>query len=232
MSPPLAEATRAKVLPFSTAGALDEGAFIDTGSWVLAHRGAEVVRVSLDGSKLEGAHNLENIAAALAAVTALGGDPERAAVALCGFRGLPHRAETVAEVHGVTFVDDSKATNPGAAQRSLSSYEQPIVWIAGGRDKGLDFQELAITASARVRTAVVVGETAEKLMSTLSGHVDVVAAASIDDAVKVALHSARAGDVVLLAPACASQDQFRDYAERGDVFRAAVERLSAEGANR
>ncbi len=228
----MAGSTRANVLPFSTAGALDEGAFIDTGSWVLVHRGAETVRIGLDGSKLEGAHNLENVAAALAAVAALGGDPSRAAAALCEFRGLPHRAETVAEVNGVTFVNDSKATNPGAAKRSLSSYEQPVVWIAGGRDKGLDFEELAVTASVRVRAAVVVGEAAEKLKGTLSGHVEVLTAVSIDDAVRIASHRARAGDVVLLAPACASQDQFRDYAERGDVFRAAVERLREERADR
>ena len=228
----MAETTRATVLPFSTAGALQSGAFIDTGSWVLIQRGAEMARVSLDGSKLEGAHNLENVAASLAAVAALGGDPSRAAKALFDFRGLPHRAETVAVVNGVTFVNDSKATNPGAAQRSLTSYEQPVVWIAGGRDKGLEFEELARTASAHVRTAVVVGEAADKLKGTLSGLVEVVAASSIDEAVRIASRKARTGEVVLLAPACASQDQFRDYAERGDVFRAAVERLRAEGANR
>lgn len=236
----MADATRANVLPFSSTGALDtfsgiEGieelercAFIDTGSWVLVGRDREILRVALDHSKLEGAHNLENVTAALAAVTALGGDPMRAARALCSFRGLPHRSERVAEVRGVTFVNDSKATNPSAAERSLSSYAQPVVWIAGGRDKGLDFHELAKTANLRVRTAIVVGEAAEKLKGSLAEHVEVVAAASIDDAVRVASRKARAGDVVLLAPACASQDQFRDYAERGDVFRASVERLKAE----
>ena len=228
----MAESTRARVLPFRTSGPLDVGAWIDLGSWVLRTRSAEgteeVVRIPFDGAALAGAHNLENIAASLTAIHALGADPERAAAALATFTGLRHRTEVVAVVGGVTFVDDSKATNPGAALRSLTSFEQPVVWIAGGRDKGLDFSVLAEAASQRVRAAVVIGEAAGALKDTLSGRLAVRAAESIEDAVRSAAGCAHVGDVVLLSPACASQDQFRDYIERGEHFRAAVEQLAAE----
>ena len=126
----------------------------------------------------------------------------------------------------------SATTNPGAALRSLASFTAPVVWIAGGRDKGLDFAPLAEAASGRVRAAVLVGEAAGKLKDALADRVAVHAAASLDEAVQAAARLAREGDVVLLAPACASQDQFRDFAERGERFREAVARLEPGGAQR
>jgi UDP-N-acetylmuramoylalanine--D-glutamate ligase len=127
-------------------------------------------------------------------------------------------------------VNDSKGTNPGAACRALEGFARPLVWIAGGRDKGLDFSELAACAQGRVRAAVLIGEAAGKLADALAGRVPVHRAAAIDEAVRRAAELARPGDVVLLSPACASQDQFRDFEERGERFRRAVAALAAAGS--
>lgn len=220
----LAGRARGRVFPFRRDGPLEIGAWLDLDAVALCDEQRRRWRVSLDGMRLEGAHNRENALAALAAVTALGADPERAATALASFSGLPHRVETVATLDGVTWVNDSKATNPGAALRSLASFDAPIVWIAGGRAKGLPLAALAKAAGERARAAVLIGEAAEQLRDALANRIDVRSAASLDEAVSIAAELARPGDVVLLAPACASQDQFRDFAERGERFRAAVAR--------
>ena len=228
----LAETATARVLPFRTEGPLEHGAWLDAGCVLLREAGGDVTRVALDGMPLSGAHNRENTVAALAAAWAAGADPKRAVSALASFRGLPHRMQSVGRVKGVLYVDDSKATNPGAALRSLASFATPVIWIAGGRDKGLDFAPLAELAGERVRAAVLVGEAAGKLKDALADRVAVHAAASLDEAVQAAARLAHSGDVVLLAPACASQDQFRDFAERGDRFQQAVARLEPGDAPR
>jgi UDP-N-acetylmuramoylalanine--D-glutamate ligase len=143
------------------------------------------------------------------------------------FRPLPHRTELVAQARGVTWVDDSKATNPGAALRALEGFSQPIVWIAGGRAKGLDLAPLADAARARVRAAVLIGEAAAQLEQGLRGGPPVHREASIEDAVRRAGEIARPGDVVLLAPGCSSHDQFANFEERGRRFRDAA-RAQAE----
>jgi UDP-N-acetylmuramoylalanine--D-glutamate ligase len=222
----MADRTRARVVPFSTRGPLERGACLDAGAALLREPGHPPLRVPLGDLRLEGAHNRENALAALAAVWAFGVDPLRAASAFAGFQGLPHRAEAVARVRGVLYVNDSKGTNPGAAGRALEGFAGPLVWIAGGRDKGLDFSELAACAAGRVRAAVLIGEAADKLAAALAGRVEVHRAAALDEAVKRAAELARPGDVVLLSPACASQDQFRDFEERGERFRQAVGALA------
>ena len=228
----LAETATARVLPFRTEGPLEHGAWLDAGCVLLREPGGDVTRVALDGMPLSGGHNRENTVAALATAWAAGADPKRAVSALASFRGLPHRMQSVGRVKGVLYVDDSKATNPGAALRSLASFATPVIWIAGGRDKGLDFAPLAELAGERVRAAVLVGEAAGKLKDALADRVAVHAAASLDEAVQAAARLAHSGDVVLLAPACASQDQFRDFAERGDRFQEAVARLEPGDAPR
>jgi UDP-N-acetylmuramoylalanine--D-glutamate ligase len=222
----LADRTRATVVPFRTSGIGTFGAWLDAGACVLhapAVFGASTpLRIPLQHSKLRGAHNLENITAALCAVAAFGVDPIGAAAALVDFEGLPHRGEVVASAGGVTFVDDSKATNPGAAIRSLSGAGAPVVWIAGGRGKGLEFDALAEAACAHARAAVLIGESASDLEVALGGRIEVKLAPDIEEAVSCAARCARPGDTVLLSPGCASQDQFRDFAERGERFRAAA----------
>jgi UDP-N-acetylmuramoylalanine--D-glutamate ligase len=221
----LAENAIGQVFPFRMQGAVSPGAFLDTGSVVLCKKDASPIRISLDAMQLTGLHNRENVVAALAAVHAAGVDTVRAADALASFANLPHRSEFVEQVRGVRYIDDSKATNPGAAICSLAGFSENLIWIAGGRDKSLAYGELADAAVKRVRAAVLIGESAKKIEAALAGRVDVCAAASLEEAVQRASQLAQPGDVVLLSPACASQDQFRDFQERGERFRAAVTEL-------
>jgi len=224
----LAHETKARVYPFRTSGPAPGGAWLDGASAVLSDASGRTTRVSLDGMRLAGSHNRENALAALAAASAAGADPVRASAALAVFPGLPHRSQIVGRVGGVTWIDDSKATNAGAAMRSLTAHAEAVVWLAGGRDKGLDFSELADVAARRARAAVLIGEAADKLERALAGRIEVHRADSIEAAVRIAADLAGGRGIVLLAPACASQDQFRDFAERGDRFRRAVEALGAE----
>jgi UDP-N-acetylmuramoylalanine--D-glutamate ligase len=132
----------------------------------------------------------------------------------------------------VRFVNDSQATIPAAAIAGLEAFEAPIVIIAGGKDKGLDYAAFADAIAARTRAAILIGETADELERLIGDRVPVRRARQMDDAVAVAARLARAGDVVLLAPAAASFDMFVDYAARGDAFRAAVAGLTAQAGRR
>ncbi len=182
-------------------------------------------RVGLEALPISGPHNEENLMAALLATAALGADLGKAVDALPGFRGLPHRSELVADRAGVAWIDDSKATNPHAALRALEGCTSPVVWIAGGRDKGLEFGGLVECAAGRVREAVLIGEAAPKIAQALEGRVPATETGNLRAAVARAAAVARPGDVVLLAPACASQDQFENYEARGRAFQAAVAEL-------
>jgi UDP-N-acetylmuramoylalanine--D-glutamate ligase len=175
---------------------------------------------------IRGAHNRENAAAAAAAARAAGISDGAIAKALRTFRGVPHRLELVREVDGVSFVNDSKATNPEAAERALASFPPGVRVILGGSLKGTPFRALARTARERGAQAYLVGEAADELAAALAAeNVPFVRAGDLTTAVRRAFADARAHDVVLLSPACASYDQFRDFEERGDRFRALVEEL-------
>jgi UDP-N-acetylmuramoylalanine--D-glutamate ligase len=219
----------ARTLLFSTRRPCAEGAFLD-GAEVVLRLGGRSTRLAPPGGSLPPSPMRDNALAALLAAVAVGADPARALGGLSDFRALPHRMETVRTWRGVRFVDDSKATNPGAAEAALRGQEGPVIWLAGGRDKGTAFEGLTETAKARVRTALVYGEAAPKLEETLAGRVPVERLATLDEAVARAAALARPGDTVLLAPACASFDQFRDYEHRGERFRAVVEALEEEDA--
>jgi len=231
----LAGRTRARVMRFHRAGPPREAgagcAWLDAGA-IRLRLGDALSRVPLDGLALAGPHNAENVMAALLAGGALGVAPSAAAAVLPDFRALPHRAETVASRGGVDWVDDSKATNPHAAAGALESWSRPIVWIAGGRDKGLDYADLARLAVPRVREAVLSGEAAPILARALAGHVACSEVGTLAAAVRRAAVVAQPGDVVLLAPACASQDQFASFEARGLAFREAVAALHAEEETR
>jgi UDP-N-acetylmuramoylalanine--D-glutamate ligase len=217
------DAARGRVLPFRAIGVPTLGAGIDAGSLIVRPTAdAPTQRFAFDWRE-PGVHNRENAIAAAAAVFALGAPLGRALAALPSFRPLPHRTEVVARARGVTWVDDSKATNPGAALRALEGFAEPIVWIAGGRAKGLDLGPLARAARARVRAAVLIGESAAQLEQGLRGGPVVHREATIEDAVRRAGAIARPGDVVLLAPGCSSHDQFANFEERGRRFAAAAQ---------
>ncbi len=176
---------------------------------------------------LPGAHNRENAAAATAAARALGLDEEAIAEGLRTFPGVAHRLEPVRELDGVRFVNDSKATNTAAARRAVAAFAEPIHLILGGSLKGEQFDELAqAIAEANVVTAYLIGEAAEPLATALGyAGVPFLLATTLERALAEAAGAARPGDVVLLSPACASYDQFRDFEQRGEEFRRLVENL-------
>jgi UDP-N-acetylmuramoylalanine--D-glutamate ligase len=173
---------------------------------------------------LPGAHNRENAAAATAAARAAGIGDDAVAEALRTFPGVPHRLELVGERGGVRFVNDSKATNTAAARRALASYDAPLHVILGGSRKGETFDELARELHGR---AYLIGETADELAQALDrGRVPYLRCGDLETAVSAAAAAARPGEIVLLSPACASYDQFRDFEQRGEEFRRLVQNLS------
>jgi len=193
--------------------------------------------VSLTGEKLElsklglhGSHIFLDAALAAAAAVKLGVDSEAIRRGLSKFKPLPHRLQTVAVKGGITFVDDSYATAPDAAAAAISAFTEPIVWIGGGSSKGADFTELVRTiADSSVKAVVLIGQEAARLSEAIrEGRKQLpikVGAASMGQAVQEALSMAKAGEVVLLSPACASKDMFRDADERGDLFQGTVNEL-------
>jgi UDP-N-acetylmuramoylalanine--D-glutamate ligase len=174
---------------------------------------------------IRGAHNEANALAALALTAGLTRDLPAALAALRTFAGLPHRCQRVALRRGVTYVDDSKGTNVGATLAALQGLDGPLVLIAGGLRKGQDLAPLALGGRGKLRAAVLIGASAAELDKVLQGVCPTVRAASMDDAVAQAAALARRGDTVLLSPACASQDMFRDYKERGELFARAAQEL-------
>lgn len=186
---------------------------------------AAVPVVAVDDLARANPHDLVNVCAAVSVAVAAGADPAGLGPALRAFRPGPHRLQKVATIAGVDYVDDSKATNPHAAAAALVAFPS-LVWIAGGLNKGLTFDALAPLLPGRVRAVVTIGSSGPALAAVArSAGVPVVEAGVLDQAVPAAAGLARPGETVLLAPACASMDQFTDYAERGRAFRRAVARL-------
>jgi UDP-N-acetylmuramoylalanine--D-glutamate ligase len=215
---------RAEVRTFRRFMPSEKGAWWDGEAIVLRVSGEEV-RIPLEGVQLGSGHPRENALAALLAASAAGAEPRKAAAALASFTGLPHRGELIRRIGGVAWINDSKATNPGAALAALASQNAPVVWIAGGRDKGLAFETLAEAASRQVRAALLIGEAADKIARALADRVALERVATLREAVHRAHALAMPGDVVLLAPACASFDQFAGFEDRGDQFRQFVHAL-------
>lgn len=170
---------------------------------------------------LPGDHNVQNAMAAFLAAIAAGCQPEALRAAVASFRPMPHRLQTIAEVGGVTYVDDSKSTNPGSVVAALHSFDRPIVLIAGGRSKGTSFEEMGRAIRARVKALVAIGEAAPEIVEASQAPVT-ARATTMEDAVRLARDFAQAGDVVLLSPGCASFDMFRSAEDRGERFIAAV----------
>jgi UDP-N-acetylmuramoylalanine--D-glutamate ligase len=203
---------------------------------IRAERGADVLArgsrplMELARLPVAGLHNAANALAAHALAHSIGAPDEALARALHSFQGLPHRMQQVAEHEGVIFLDDSKGTNVGATVAALAGLQRPAVLIAGGDGKGQDFAPLAPAVKARARAVVLIGRDADKLAQAIAGSgVPVERAAGMEEAVQAAFRASRAGDAVLLSPACASYDMFRNYAHRGEAFAAAVRRLAGSG---
>ena len=175
--------------------------------------------------KLPGRHNAANALAAIALGDAMGLPMEAMLRTLTVFPGLPHRSQLVAECRGVRFIDDSKGTNVGATIAAVNGLLAPLVVIAGGDGKGQDFAPLADAFSGRVHHAVLIGRDRVQLAEALAGVCEITLVDDMDAAVKCAFSVAKAGDIVLLSPACASFDMFKDYADRGSRFAAAAKGL-------
>jgi len=171
---------------------------------------------------IRGAHNIENAMAASALALLGGCSLEAVRKALREFRGLEHRLEFVRQEGGVSYINDSKGTNVGAVIKSLESFESPVVLIAGGRDKAGEFNKLLPPLMERARAVVLIGEASPKIEAAIGGKVRCLRAGSMEDAVAKAAEAASEGDVVLLSPACASFDMFRDFEHRGREFKKAV----------
>jgi UDP-N-acetylmuramoylalanine--D-glutamate ligase len=178
--------------------------------------------------RIPGAHNRENASAATAVARALGVEDARIAEALETFPGVAHRLEPVAEVGGVLYVNDSKATNTAAARKAVAAYDAPLHVILGGRGKGESYTELALDLGGRARRAYLIGEAAREIDLALElAGVDHELSGDLETAVRSAARNARPGELVLLSPACASYDQFRDFEERGDAFKRLVAEVTA-----
>ena len=228
----VARTGRARTIAVSGSGAVEGGVGVAGGRLVDGLDGPPRPVADLDRNPaLAGAHNRQNAALAYAMCRALGLEADELAAGFAGFRGLPHRLEPVAEISGVRYVNDSKATNPAAAARALACFDA-VHWIAGGRAKDADMRPLAPWLG-RVRRAYLIGEAADSLAESLPPGVETAMCGALDRAVALASRDAAAdggeGAVVLLSPACASHDQFRDFEARGDRFRALVEALAEGG---
>ncbi|MGB8692068.1 MAG: cyanophycin synthetase [Steroidobacteraceae bacterium] len=175
--------------------------------------------------RLTGRHNAANALAALALGEALGLAREPMLAELREFTGLAHRMALVAKIGGVRYIDDSKGTNLGATAAALDGLDGPLLLIAGGEGKGQDFRSLAGSVRGKVRHALLIGRDARQLGAALAGVCPIDYCDTLEAAVSAAAALARAGDTVLLSPACASLDMFRDYAHRGESFAAAVQAL-------
>lgn len=199
------------------------GVFVEDG-WICHDlHGPAVKIIAVDELEIRGGHNIANAMAAAAVALMEGVGEEVIARTLREFKGVEHRLEAVMSENGVLFYNDSKATNPAAAITALKAFSEPIILLAGGRNKGNSFDELAQEAAGRVKLAVLFGESAPDLAEALAERaVPTAGAATFAEAVKTASAAARPGDVVLLAPACASFDMFADYEERGRAFKTAV----------
>ena len=184
----------------------------------------------LAGTPLAHAPNTENAMAAILAVRAMGCNPADIQKSLAGFRPLPHRLALVAEVDGVSYYDDSKATNVGAVFSALGGMQQPVVLIAGGRDKGGGYEMLRPLVQEKVRAMVLIGEAREAMAQAFAKTTRIAFAEEMDEAVRLARTLAEKGDAVLLSPACASFDMFKSYSHRGEVFTQAVGRLGRQEA--
>lgn len=223
----LAEKCPGQVIFFSRRHSLEKGIICENHQIALKIKGQVFPVCPVEELLIPGTHNLENAMAAVGAGWALGLTPQELRRTLRTFPGVPHRLEKVAEIQGVTYINDSKGTNPDAAIKALEAFQAPIVLIAGGSWKGTDFGPLALEIKKRVKHLVVLGQTAEEIKRAVQkvGFTAVTHVATLKEAVLQAKKIAQPGDVILLSPACASFDMFQSFEHRGEVFKEIVRNL-------
>lgn len=221
----LVQRARSRKVSFGTSDGREAYGEIAKGRLLLHLGGDEEEVLPLSGIGIPGMHNAANALAAALAGRIAGAPLEAVRKGLHAFRGLPHRMERVRDVGGVMWVNDSKATNVDSVRYALGSYEAPVILIAGGRDKDSDFSLLKDSVEEHVKAMILMGEAAGKIDRALGSLRPTVFVSSMQEAVECARDLARPGDVVLLSPGCASYDLYRDFEERGGVFRKWVEAL-------
>jgi UDP-N-acetylmuramoylalanine--D-glutamate ligase len=219
-----------RVYWFSRKQRVAQGAYVRGEEIVFRQDGAEETLLKLADIPLAGGHNVENVLAAAAAARLAGASAAEIAKGVRTFAGVEHRLEFVAEVAGVRYYNDSKATNVDATLKALDAFPGRILVILGGKDKGSDYTLLQKPLREKAILALLIGSAAEKIEKQISGSVALERAETLERAVETASHAAQRGDVVLLAPACASFDQFQNYEHRGRVFKDLVKQLEKQAA--
>ena len=222
--------TRPRVYWFSRKQRLAQGAYLRGEEIVFRDDGKEEVVLKRREVSLVGEHNLENVLAAVAATRMAGADAVAIAKGVRSFAGVEHRLEFVSEIGGVRYYNDSKATNVDATLKALDAFPGRILIVLGGKDKGSDYTVLQTPLREKAILALLIGAAAEKIEKQIAGSVAIERAGTLERAVDIASHAARSGDVVLLAPACASFDQFQNYEHRGRVFKDLVRQLEQHPA--
>ena len=223
--------TKPKVFWFSRKQRVAQGAFLRGDEIVFRHDGEEEVILKQSEIPLPGAHNLENVLAAVAATRLAGAEPVAIARAIRTFAGVEHRLEFVTEHNGVRYYNDSKATNVDATLKALDAFPGRILIILGGKDKGSDYTVLQAPLREKAILALLIGAAAQKIASQITGSVAIERAGTLERAVESASRTAHPGDIVLLAPACASFDHFENYEHRGRVFKQLVHELANHTAH-
>jgi UDP-N-acetylmuramoylalanine--D-glutamate ligase len=220
--------TGARPIFFSRRRELEQGIFLRDGKVVHRALGAERELIERDEILLRGDHNLENVMAALAAGLACGASPGSMRECIRSFKGVEHRLEFVAEINGVKFYNDSKATNVDAAIKCIEAFPGGVNVILGGKDKGSDYSPLAPLIRQRCSNVILIGAAAEKIAASLKNTRPLHSAATMQEAVETGLKLGKPGEIVLLAPACASFDMFENYEHRGRVFKEAVKSIAGD----
>jgi UDP-N-acetylmuramoylalanine--D-glutamate ligase len=214
-----------RVFWFSRATLVASGCYLRGEEIVFRCDGAESVLLERKEVGLRGSHNIENVLAAAAAARLAGVAPAAIAEGVRTFAGVEHRIEYVATISGVEYFNDSKATNVDATLKALDAFPGNVLVILGGKDKGSDYRILRQALRGHARLALLIGSAADKIEADLGGVIPVERAETLPQAVDIASQRAQAGDTVLLAPACASLDQFENYEHRGRVFKQLVHEL-------
>jgi UDP-N-acetylmuramoylalanine--D-glutamate ligase len=214
-----------RTIGFSIQQKLDEGAWVEDGKLVTSIDGIREEVIEINQIFIKGMHNLYNAMAAVLVGQLLGVDAASMQSTLKTFEGVEHRLEFVRTLSGVSYYNDSKATNVDSVWYALQSFKEPIVLFLGGRDKGNDYSRLTELVHRQVKAIVAIGESADKVEHAFKGTTVITKASSMEEAVAIARFLAQPGDVVLLSPACASFDWFKNYEHRGEVFKELVNKL-------
>jgi UDP-N-acetylmuramoylalanine--D-glutamate ligase len=217
----MAARAKSRIFWFSAKRIVRQGAFVHEGA--IAFRASEQAApefiLKVESIPLKGNHNVENVLGAVCAARLADVEPDAIRKAVESFKAVEHRLEFVAEINGVDYYNDSKATNVDAAAKAIAAFPGGIHLILGGKDKSSDYRQLRSLLEERVKAVYTIGAAAEKIEMQIYGAVPVVSAGTLDQAVAKAAEAARPGEIVLLAPACSSFDQFENYEHRGQVFK-------------